>query len=254
MKLAAVLTFPATRRRVARVWLPFTKRSIACLFVWAAQGPHAYLRGIADDVGSQRFALGVQRAERTAFWGTTPTEHLQSWLFNGHLRPHDWFFAGVHAAWFFLPLGLLVWIAVFRWSLFWSFAAVWLATLFVSDIGFFMLPTEPPWMALPVERILVMRVNGVIELDTNPLAAMPSLHVGLPATLAVWFWLQRMRAWALAVGLYVLVTAFAVVYMGEHYAVDVLAAFLVAVGIVQGQRWIVHLIGRKARGSAAPDP
>ncbi len=65
-------------------------------------------------------------------------------------------------------------------------------------------------------------------LDTNPMAAMPSLHAAFPACCA----LAAVRAWRLkgaTLWLYVAAMAFALVYLGEHYAVDVLAGVALAV-------------------------
>jgi tetratricopeptide (TPR) repeat protein len=66
--------------------------------------------------------------------------------------------------------------------------------------------------------------------DTNPVAAMPSLHAGFPmlCSLAAVHVFGRKAAWAL---LYTAAVALAVAYLGEHYLVDILAGWLVAAAI-----------------------
>ena len=94
----------------------------------------------------------------------------------------------------------------------------------------------PPWLAArngllrPVQRIVVDTLQHVggfghfyAGADPEPNAAMPSLHVAVPMLIAaamiggrrvhhraVWLWLP-----------YPLTVGFGVVYMGEHYVVDV---------------------------------
>jgi membrane-associated phospholipid phosphatase len=61
----------------------------------------------------------------------------------------------------------------------------------------------------------------------NPVAAMPSLHAGFP--FLVFLVLTRVwPRWGWMSIVYPLAMSFAVVYMGEHYVIDVLAGFLYA--------------------------
>jgi membrane-associated phospholipid phosphatase len=63
---------------------------------------------------------------------------------------------------------------------------------------------------------------------SNPVAAMPSLHAGSAMLVALFLWpLVRTVGRAALVG-YVLVMAVALVYTGEHYAVDVAAGWATA--------------------------
>jgi hypothetical protein len=77
-------------------------------------------------------------------------------------------------------------------------------------------------------------------------AAVPSLHFGSAMLVAVFFW-SRTRRWLRPLlAAYPLAMAFTLVYSGEHYVADCLAAAVLAVG--------VHLVGnqierrRKRRG------
>ncbi len=58
--------------------------------------------------------------------------------------------------------------------------------------------------------------------DTNPIAAMPSLHAGFPILCSILLW--RLYRWkGIPFYLYTLSVLFAIVYSGDHYVTDVLA-------------------------------
>ncbi len=228
------LTLPATRRRlrgsVKGSWL--IPRLLAEPALFAAALPYVFLRGVADGTAIPRvpFALSI---DRMIGLGATPSERLQGWFYGGALSSFDWFWLSVHAAWFFMPGIITIYVIIFRWELFRSLATVRLLVLYVGLIGFFLFPTEPPWMATDVARLLDVKAGEVIATDTNPLAAFPSLHVALPAAIAMWLFRVRMNRWAAIFTVYVALTAFDVVYLGEHYVVDVVAGLLLAYAIVR---------------------
>jgi hypothetical protein len=60
------------------------------------------------------------------------------------------------------------------------------------------------------------------------MAAMPSLHVAFPALLGLWFLREEWRAPGIFLLAYAAVVAFEVVISGEHYVIDVVAAFAFA--------------------------
>jgi hypothetical protein len=68
----------------------------------------------------------------------------------------------------------------------------------------------------------------------NPVAAMPSLHAGY-SMLFTWFFFKRTRrVWAKALlALYPLVMAFTLVFGGEHYMIDILAGWVLAILAVE---------------------
>ena len=67
-------------------------------------------------------------------------------------------------------------------------------------------------------------------LDNNPFAAFPSMHACLPMVLTLFFFLRCDRArflgWFTLV--YSLLIGFAVVYLGEHWVLDVLGGYALA--------------------------
>jgi membrane-associated phospholipid phosphatase len=63
------------------------------------------------------------------------------------------------------------------------------------------------------------------HLNPNQFAAFPSLHAAFPALAAVYAW-RRYRLLALALVAWTLAVGMSIVYLGEHYVVDVLDGFL----------------------------
>ena len=80
-------------------------------------------------------------------------------------------------------------------------------------------------------------IAGFVDVDPNTAAAFPSLHVGMPETLAFQARALGMRTLSRPLFVFSGLTAFAVVHLGEHYVLDVLAGVAVA--------WLtVRLAGR----------
>jgi hypothetical protein len=118
------------------------------------------------------------------------------------------------------------------------------AILYICGIGlasYFAVPTVPPWLAyqrgaLTEPVVHVTQAAYVLYfptlyylLNVNPVAAMPSLHAAFPVVVALavgraWGWPARTAAWANALGVW-----FAIMYLGEHYLVDVIAGAALAV-------------------------
>lgn len=66
--------------------------------------------------------------------------------------------------------------------------------------------------------------------DPNPIAAMPSLHQAFTLLMALVLWRERRWLGVLG-GLYALAMGASLVYLGEHYLVDVLAGAALAAGV-----------------------
>ncbi|MGH7264812.1 MAG: phosphatase PAP2 family protein [Candidatus Rokuibacteriota bacterium] len=196
------------------------------------------------------------RADRAVF-GTLPTLALQSWLHpTAEARWYDLVMAALHGSHFvsFLVVGLAVW--VWRPDRFRRYVAAVLITAYAGLAGYVIVPTAPPWLAaelghLPPTPRLLLSVPYLelprfllVGLDTNPVAAMPSLHAAFSLVVALGLGLVWPRARRLGY-LYVLTVGFAVVYGGEHYVVDLLAGYAVAA-------FGFWLAGRM--GAARPEP
>lgn len=151
----------------------------------------------------------------------------------------------VHWLWFLEPYVALLWILLRHPERFPRSARQMAAVFDLGCVGYFAVPTAPPWWASEqgrsgerVERIMV----GVGEetwrsawpamygaLGGNPWAAMPSLHFAT-STMAAISLSEAGRGEGAVGWAYALTLGFALVYLGEHYVTDLLAgAGLVAV-------------------------
>ena len=133
---------------------------------------------------------------------------------------------------FFLVFGFALWLR--ERGAFQGWARGLYGVMGFGALTYLLVPTEPPWMAgLEMQRITASIYNARIPtlvsgLDTNPVAAMPSLHVAIPAYCAAvaasrYGWRVGLPLWA-----YVGAVTFSAIYLGEHYAVDALAGGLLA--------------------------
>ncbi len=201
--------------------------------------------GLADQLGRPVHVTGPLRAEQWLFRGTIPTVWLQDRLFDPtRARWYDWAATVQHALHFVLPvaLGLVLWLRSRR--LYWRYIAAVLALFYLGFAGYALYPAAPPWLAglqglippvhrVAVETLLRIPASAPIGLaynhmNPNPVAAMPSLHAALPLLLALV--VIRLCGWrALPVLLYPVTMGFSLVYLGEHYVVDVLAGYATAV-------------------------
>jgi len=178
--------------------------------------------------------------------GKAPTVRLQRALGRpGRIRPLDLTLSMVHWSWFFYPHAALVYVLVRHPERYPRSACLTAATFDAGLLVYWALPTAPPWYAAeigrmePVRRIMVEAgeqfwgplwrslYDGV---EGNPFAAMPSLHFGSSVTAARL--LSEVGRVPGALGWsYALVLGFGLVYLGEHYVVDLLAGAALSEGV-----------------------
>jgi membrane-associated phospholipid phosphatase len=201
-----------------------------------------------DDPDRLRARLRIRypiAADRLIGAGRLPNVRLQEALSRpGRTTMLDRLLSFAHWAWFFEPHACLVWILARREAHF-ARAARQLAAVY--DLGclvYFLVPTAPPWWASEegyteekVQRMMI-EVGEDVWGDTwpalygtlggNPWAAMPSLHFASSLMAAILLAETDPVAGAVGWG-YALTLGFALVYLGEHYAIDLVAgAALVA--------------------------
>jgi membrane-associated phospholipid phosphatase len=177
-------------------------------------------------------------ADRAIGRGEVPTRRLQRALGReGELRPHDFALSVVHWSWFMVPHGSVAWILWRHPRLYPRSATLMAATFDLGCVIYWLVPTAPPWWAgqngnmEPVRRIMVEagdRVWGRFwrplydGLEGNPFAAMPSLHFGTSVMAARVLSGVGRRPGALGWS-YALTLGFGLVYLGEHYVLDLIA-------------------------------
>jgi membrane-associated phospholipid phosphatase len=220
-----------------------------------------------DDPDAARRRLRVDypiRADRLLGGGELPNVRLQRALAGlGRRNTVDRFLSWVHWSWFLEPHGALTWILARHPERFARSARQMSA---VYDIGcaiYMAAPTAPPWWAseegytdAKVRRIMVEvgeeewgRAWPVLydTLGGNPWAAMPSLHFATSLLAALLLAEAGPTEGALG-WTYAGVLGFALVYLGEHYVVDLLAAVAIVVAVRRGERYVEPVAQAISRG------
>jgi hypothetical protein len=182
--------------------------------------------------------------DRALGLGVPPTLRLQrAFAKPGRVRRFERVLVWCHWLWFFTPHTSLAYVLVRRPDHFPSAAARMYSVFDVGAIFYWVIPTAPPWWAafhgrldhghstIRLRRMMIEygeqfwgpRWDGLYDvLGGNPLAAMPSLHFA--TSLMGAHLLSEVGPVAGAVGrTYAVLLGLALVYLGEHYAADLLA-------------------------------
>jgi PAP2 superfamily protein len=187
-------------------------------------------RNLADDLG-RPVAYAYPIAWERAMFGLIPCAWLQSAV--GLAPPWPGLARDVYLSYFLVPP--IVVVALWRWRaerfrhivraslLMWASAVAW----------HMLVPTAPPWLAaergmlpgvVPLLRHAGITAYGEAVARTNPVAAMPSVHMGA-MTLLVW---AAPHWWRALAAVYASVMLLAIVYLGDHYVVDGFAGIVLA--------------------------
>jgi membrane-associated phospholipid phosphatase len=161
-----------------------------------------------------------------------------------HWRLHwlDLIAVAVHASHFafFLLFGLILWHL--RPAHFGHYRRGLLLVMAIGLVGYAGIPTVPPWLAFEQFHLLPFVAHTIVQVytsfsgelygtfDTNPVAAMPSLHAAFPVMCASVAWRAFGKRVGILIAAYAATMMLAVMYLGEHYAVDVFAG--IAVGLI----------------------
>lgn len=243
-------------------WVPFV------LALWL----YDLIRGYAD---GQWLPIHYGRQielDRLIGFGAVPSVWLQQHLWRGaaHIAWYDYATWVVYMSYFF---GTTAVLAVLWWRaphLFRRFAAMVIGLAVVGCATFVLYPAEPPWMAAHVGQIgsldrIVQTVNAHLPVITlaplwekgtvyaNDVAAVPSLHASYTLLIALFF-IRRLRSrWRHVLWLYPLAMAFALVYTGEHYVVDVLLGWVYCIGVYAAVEKAAGTLQRRRRTPAEPE-
>lgn len=259
--LLAMTILVATRYWQDHVWLGFVVLGVGALpwlpeigmsrarrwwFMYVA-GIFLYtlLRSFADETAVPVRTNYVIDADSWLFGGSTPVEHLQDRFFSrSNIDFLDYLAVAVHWSFFIAPHALAV--VLFRWkrTLFARYAAVVVGSMYAGLVLFFVIPTAPPWLAgehggLPGVYRVMDFVGGKVDASTynefyralgepNSVAAMPSIHMAV--TLAMYLVVRPYHLRASMVLLaYCVVMGVALMYLGEHYFLDLAVGAAIAV-------------------------
>ncbi len=235
----AILFVPLGRAR------SFIVSFIPYAVVWFLFG---FIRSFADEtILARTLNTDVPRLERWLFAGQLPSIRLQERFFDPtHLRWYDYLLTGTHWSYFIIPHV----VAVRLWQkdpvLFRRYFSALTILLGVGLCIYFLIPSNPPWLAPdPVNTPAAVQVARVMEPvgkalggglynasyrvigESNPIAAMPSIHMAV-TFLLVFVARPAGRRWRWLALAYAALMGFALVYLGEHYVVDVAVGMLIA--------------------------
>ena len=202
------------------------------------------------------------RIDRVLGGGQPPTLRLQRALRNPtRVTTLDKAVTMIYGSWF-VPHLMLAWILL-RHEEFVPRAAGRLAAAYHLTTPFYwLLPTAPPWWASESEgemdgQVKRVRRQVIAELRKqperkpgdspgNPWGSMPSDHIASAAISAMGLSEISVVYGVLGWG-YVLLAGFSVVYLGEHYLVDVLAGLALAEAIRVAEPRLTPVVRRVAQ-------
>ena len=234
-----ILLVPALALRVGRAYVRDFLPFVALVLVYEEA------RGVAHLLHPHPFYEPMLTLDRWIGFGQVPTIRLQDWLWHGHLEWYDHAFSLLDRLHFIVPPTLLFLIWLERREVFYRCAATLVAVSFAGAATFLAFPAAPPWLASKHHLIPHVARIGYVEggsspvstskswieanILSNPVAAVPSLHAAY-ALLVLLFacaWRGRQGLWAAP---YTLGMWFTVVYLGDHYVVDIVigAAYAIA--------------------------
>ena len=246
------------------------RRAMPLAIYAAAWFAFSLLRAVANDLGLPDQGGLAADLDRVFAFGTTPTERAQDALYSpGAYGIADYAAIWVHTSYYVAPhlVAVALWwrgVRAGRPKLFDDYLR---ATLLVMAFGlllYVLLPTSPPWLQGtkedPMSVYRITRASNAGETqdpeqvytfftDPNPVAAMPSLHTAFTVLLAIVLWRRDRRLGLLGV-FYALAMGASLIYLGEHYLVDVLAGAAVAIGA----GWLVFRRERRSQHDPEPTP
>jgi len=265
--LAAVLL--GRGRLFIRDWVPFIGLFLA----------YELMRGFADDINRVIHSADILAIERTLFGGALPTQVLQEAL-HPATGSDPWAIAGTifYFLHFPLPIAVAFLLWVRRRRAYYDFVAALILLSMVGFATYLVLPVAPPWWAaehglIPgpdgQPAITYLKAQGfsdlarlfgfegrylysyaIYEVNPNQVAAFPSLHAGYPF-LAFLFARRAFGRPGWLMLAYAACVWFAIVYLADHYVVDVLGGiaytWVAYVSIVHAPGWVRRIVDRAAR-------
>jgi hypothetical protein len=262
--------WPVWRRAVVHDWLPL----IAVLFAYDLLRGFADEIGAslwgglpALDNGKEGAAgtdnahvLPQLRADEVLFgWftgGEVPTVWLQDALYvPGDVQWYDIAIVPVYMSHFVVPMALAVALWVSAYALFRRYVWTLVGLTLVTLVTYAAFPAAPPWMAglngyLPeVARVTsetlqstgIGTIRSAVERGeayANAVAAIPSLHSGVPMMVLLFAW-PLVRTWTKGLlVVYIFAMTFTLTYGGEHYVVDAFLGWAYAAAGVYAMRWL----------------
>ena len=199
------------------------------------------------------------------FGSESPTVWLQQRFYGGlPLAWWEYYFLFTFFSLIVVAVGLPLLLTLTRSRVFPVFAIAMALAHGIALVVHALAPSAPPWVpgvqgGEPAVHRIVEEVlhrsdlyASMVLLSENDVAAMPSLHMTVAAVAG--FAIARLgRLGTLWAWIYVLSMGFALVYLGEHYLVDVLGGLLVATTAwgIADDVWARRAARRTGRGPSS---
>lgn len=214
------------------------------------------LRAGMDNLGMPNQGATFAGVDRWLAGGVIPTERLQDAFYTpGATGVLDVVTTAIHTSYYLMPhlVAIGLWWYGSRTGRLSAFRGYLVGSIAIMAAGlllYALLPTSPPWIETTHDDDMrvyrITRASNAGELrdpdqvytvftDPNPIAAMPSLHTAITVLMAAALWRVR-PALGIVGAAYSLTMGFALVYLGEHYLIDVLAGATLAVGVAMVTR------------------
>jgi membrane-associated phospholipid phosphatase len=232
--VALAVAAPRSRLRDAGIYL---------LQMWAYT---AHYQMPADD--PERIERRVRAsypivADRALGLGEVPSVRLQrAFGEDGRVLRHDLALTIVHWLWYAVPHGTLVYVMLRHPERFPRSAAYMASVYDLGLLVYWGVPTAPPWWAgetgrIPRVRRIMVEVGETVwgrywtplydGIGGNPFAAMPSLHYATSHA-AARILSDAGRVPGALGWTYALLLAYSLIYLGEHYVLDLAAGLALA--------------------------
>lgn len=204
---------------------------------------YEYLRGIVPMLSMQPHIFPMIHAD-TYLFGFIPTLKLQSALFHaGVNRWYDYVAVTLYISHFVVPMIVAFVFWLFDRKHFKRYTTGILLLSYMAFFTYIIFPAMPPWMASnlgylpPLDKIMDQVLGSFAHpisvpsiyrfFGANLVAAVPSLHAAYPWLIFL-FVHNKIKNWAFLLLPYVFGVWFAVMYLGEHYAIDVIIGIIYA--------------------------
>ncbi len=204
---------------------------------------YEYLRGLAPILNGEAHIMAMINVDKFIF-GFVPPIKLQQILHSTN-GPHwyDYVASALYISYFIVPMmvGFLFWL--YDANLFKKYMRALLFLSFAAFVTYVLFPAMPPWLAsqngyLPkLAKIMDASMANFGQpinlpstykfLRADQVAAVPSLHAAYPFLIFL-FLGRKSKRLALLTSPYVLGVWFSVIYLGEHYFIDVLLGAIYA--------------------------
>ncbi len=271
---AVVLAAAATAPAALCVAVPRSRArdaGVCVLNMWAYLAAYEMPHDDPDKLAARVLVDYPIAIDRAIALGVAPTLRLQrAFSTPGRINGFERVLVWCHWMWFFVPHATVAYVWWRDPDRFPGAAARMYAVFDAGAVFYWVIPTAPPWYAaargrlengesLRVRRMMIEygeefwgdRWGALYDvLGGNPLAAMPSLHFA--TSLMAAHLLSEVGPVAGAVGwTYALTLGLALVYLGEHYAADLIGGAALAEGVRTAAPQLEPLYRRLSRGLQA---